>query len=212
MELRKLIASLDYQGLRKLLSENPSLANQGIPFDEKNSALAHPLHRICDDVYAGAYSDDQATEIATIFLEHGSNIDGFGLVEKKDTPLITAASLNAEKVGILYVNRGANIGHAGTHGGTALHWAAWTGRHNLVETLIKAGADIHQECIDFKSTPLFWAIHGYVFQGGKARHHQIDCVRSLLDAGAEKNVSNKEGKKAIDFLANDDTVLRAMLS
>jgi len=54
-EVKRLIESLDYKGLRRLFSENPALANMGIPFDEKNPALAHPLHRICDGVFNGAY-------------------------------------------------------------------------------------------------------------------------------------------------------------
>lgn len=211
-EIKKLIESLDYKELHKQLSENPSLANKGISFDKNNPALAHPLHRICDGVIHGVYSDAQATELAGIFLEHGSNINGFGLLEKKDTPLIAAASLHAEKVGILYTDRGAAIHHAGTHGGTALHWAAWTGRDNLVDKLIRAGADIHKKCIDFKSTPLLWAVHGYTFGGGQNRHHQIECVHLLLEAGAEKNVSNKEGKNVVEFLGDEDTVLKAMLS
>jgi ankyrin repeat protein len=211
-EIKKLIESLDYQGLHKQLSENPSLANEGIPFDKNNPAKAHPLHRICDGVFHGVYSDAQATEIASIFLEHGSNIDGFGLLKKKDTPLIAAASLHAEKVGILYTDRGADIHHAGTHGGTALHWAAWTGRENLVNKLIRAGSDIHKRCIDFESTPLLWAVHGYTFDSGRNRHHQIECVRLLLEAGAEKNVSNKDGKSVVEFLGDEDAVLKAMLS
>jgi hypothetical protein len=210
-EITKRIESLDYEGLRRLLAGDPALANKGIPFDEKNPTLAHPLHRICDGVFSGVYSDAQAMEIASIFLAHGSHIDGFGLVEKKDTPLITAASLHAEKTGILYADRGANIHHAGTHGGTALHWAAWTGRENLVGRLISAGADVHKKCIDFRSTPLLWAIHGYKFQNGQNRHHQIDCVRLLLEGGAEKNTFNNEGKRVTEFLDEEDDVLKTML-
>jgi ankyrin repeat protein len=127
-------------------------------------------------------------------------------------PLIAAAGLYAEKVGIRYIESGAAIHHAGTHGGTALHWAAWTGRENLVHKLISAGADIHQKCIDFKGTPLLWAVHGYKFGGGNNRYHQVDCVRLLLDAGAEKNVSNNEGTRVVEFLDGEDTVLKAMLS
>jgi uncharacterized protein len=211
-EIKTLIESLNYEGLRRLLSEKPALANAGIPFDEKNPVLAHPLHRICDGVFNGVYSDAQAIEIAILFLEHGAHIDGFALVEKKDTPLIAAASLLAEKLGILYTDRGANVHHAGCHGGTALHWAAWTGRENLVARLIRAGADIHKKCIDFKSTPLLWAVHGYKFKGGETRHHQIDCVRLLLEAGAEKNTTNKEGRRITEFLDDEDAVLKVMLN
>jgi uncharacterized protein len=210
-EIKKLIASLDYEGLRRLLSANPALANKGIAFDEKNPAEAHPLHRICDGVFNGTYSDEQATAIAAIFLEHGAQVNGFGFVQKNDTPLIAAASLHAEKVGMLYTDRGADIHHAGCHGGTALHWAAWTGRENLVAKLIAAGSDIHKKCIDFEGTPLLWAVHGYKFGGSGNRYHQIECVRLLLNAGADKNVTNNEGTTLMGFLGEEDTMLQEML-
>jgi ankyrin repeat protein len=210
-EIRDLINALDHAGLHTLLSQNPSLANAGIPFDKKNQTLAHPLHRICDGVFNGAYTDDQGVEIAKIFLEHGSNVDGYGFVIKKDTPLITASSLNAENVGLLYIDRGADIHHAGTHGGTALHWAAWTGRDKLVDKLIRSGADIHKKCLDFNSTPLLWVVHGYKFEGGRNRHHQVECARLLLAAGAERNTSNKDGQNIVDLLDAQDSALREML-
>lgn len=210
-EIKKLIDSLDYAGLRTLLSEKPGLANEGIPFDKKNPALCHPLHRICDGVFSGTYTDDQGVEIAKIFLEHGSNVDGNGLVIKKDSPLTAAASLNADKVGLLYIDRGADIEHAGGHGGTAVHWAAWTGRDVLVDRLIKAGADIHKRCIDFVSTPLLWAVHGYKFGGGRNRYHQVECVKLLLAAGADRNTANNEGTNITDFLDTQDSALREML-
>lgn len=210
--IKRLIESLDYDGLHKLLSENPVLANKGIPHSQDKPDIAHPLHRICDGVFLGKYSDDRAADLAGIFLEHGANVDGFGLREKTDTPLIAAASLYAEKTGILYVDHGATIHHAGTHGGTALHWAAWTGRDKLVERLIKAGADVHKKCIDFKGTPLLWAVNGYSFEGGKNRHNQIACARLLLQAGAEKNVSNADGTNILEFLEEEDEAFKAILS
>jgi ankyrin repeat protein len=136
-------------------------------------------------VFHNVYSDDQGVELAKIFLDHGANIDGFGLIDKKDTPLIAAASLYAEKVGMLYIDKGANIHHAGTHGGTALHWAAWVGRDILVDKLIKAGADIHKKCIDFNNTPLQWAEHSYEHELGRNRHHQPECIKLLTAVGAE---------------------------
>jgi len=212
IDIRKLMDTLDYSGLQKALAQYPGLANQGIPYDENNTTLAHPLHRICDGVSNGTYMVGQGVMLANILLDHGADINGGDLVLQRDTPLIAAASLSAEKLGIVYVDHGANIHHAGTHGGTALHWAAWTGQDKLVDRLIRAGADIHKTCIDFKSTPLYWGVHGYKFNGGKNRHHQIECVRLLLAAGAEKRVSNIEGKPVMALLDPEDTELRAMLS
>ena len=56
-KIKQLIDAVDYEGLRKILAAQPALANQGIPFDDQNTAEAHPLHRICDGVFEGRYSD-----------------------------------------------------------------------------------------------------------------------------------------------------------
>ena len=122
--MRKLIENKDYNGIRQALSDNPDLANEGIPYDHMNTTKAHPLHRICDSVFTGKISDEEGVEIARIFLEFGAKINGNTLTEKQDSPLIAASSLHADKVAILYIENGADINHAGTHGGTALHWAA----------------------------------------------------------------------------------------
>ncbi|WP_420150824.1 ankyrin repeat domain-containing protein [Spirosoma sp.] len=212
MSLRKLIASQDIEGIRQALEQNPALANEGLPYDDHNTAKAHPLHRICDDVFSKIYSDDEAVELATLLLEHGANVDGYELVKNQDTPLLAAASLYAENVGILYANRGATINHPGCYGGTALHWAAWTGQDKLVKRLIEAGADIHRRCTTFEGTPLLWAVHGSKQGGPENSRNQIACVQLLLAAGADKNTPNKEGTPPIDFLDKEDNELRALLS
>lgn len=78
--MRALINSKDYEGIRNALSQNPSLANEGISFDEKNTVKTHPLHRICDGVFAHAYTNKEAVEIARIFLAYGANINGYELI------------------------------------------------------------------------------------------------------------------------------------
>jgi ankyrin repeat protein len=210
-EIKPLIDSRDLNALRSRLSQNPALANEGIPYDKHNSAKAHPLHRICDGVGEKRYSDDEAVEMAKIFLEFGADINGGELVEKKDTPLVAAASLGAEKVGILYIERGANIHHPGCHGGTAIHWAAWCGHDILVKRLISEGAAINKLCIDFRSTPLFWSIHGYKFGGVQNLHHQIECARIILEAGGDRSIPNFEGYLPYQLLDDNDQELKVLL-
>ena len=210
-EIKSLIDDKNYDKLRAILQENRHLVNEGIPCDDTNPTLAHPLHRICDGVFAKKYTDDEALDMAKIFLEFGANVNGGELIEKKDSPLIAASSLNADKVGILYIDHGANIHHAGCHGGTALHWAAWCGRDVLVKKLIEKRAEINRLCIDFRSTPLFWAIHGYRFGEGQNRHHQIECAKMLLDAGADRSIPNFEGYKPIQLLDDKDQELKDLL-
>src|ERR1039457_6412246 len=127
--IKRPIDKKDFDGLKYSLSKTPKLANKGIPFDDVNATNAHPLHRICDGVFLKIYSDEDALKMARIFLEFGADINGGELIEKQDTPLIAASSLHADLVALLYIDQGAELNHPGCHGGTALHWAAWCGRH-----------------------------------------------------------------------------------
>jgi uncharacterized protein len=212
MDIRKLLMTRDLGGLKKALEADPSLANKEISLAENDEHYAHPLHRICDGVFAKMYTDEEAVEIASIFLDHGASIDGNELKEGKDSPLTAAASLSADAVAILYIDRGANIHHPGCHGGTALHWAAWCGRDRIVKRLLAEKPDINKKCFDFKSTPLFWAVHGYNFGGENNRYRQVECARLLVQAGADKNTTNFEGYNILELLRETDDELRALLT
>jgi len=209
--MKKLIDNKDYEGIEHALSVNPHLANEGIPYDDINTTKAHPLHRICDGVFSGKYSDEEGATMAKIFLAHGANINGDELVEKRDTPLVAAASLHADKVAILYIENGANINHGGCHGGTALHWASWCGRPAVVKKLVDAGADINKLCIDFKATPLFWAVHGLKNGGSGNTNDTLKCVSILLQAGADKTIPNADGNTVFDLLRDEDDLLKKLL-
>lgn len=204
--MRELVEKADLKGIRRALVDDPELANEGIPLCDLGMK-AHPLHRICDGVIGGKYSDDQAVEMAKVFLEFGANVDGSELVEKHDTPLIAAASLGAEKTGLLYIDRGANIFHAGCHGGTALHWAAWCGHDKLVKRLLNEGAEIDRICIDHKATPIFWALDGWKCGGDENQKNQAECAKILFEAGADISIPNVEGSSVMSLLDENDTEL-----
>lgn len=209
--MKKLIENKDYKGIEQALLNNPNLANEGIPYDDVNTVKAHPLHRICDGVFSNKYTDEEAVKMAKIFLEFGANINGSKLTEKQDTPLIAASSLHADQVAIFYIENGANINHTGCHGGTALHWAAWCGRDKVVKTLIQEGAEINKRCIDFRATPLFWAVHGFKNGDKNDMHNYLECVKILIQSGAEKNIPNFEGKTVFDLLDDEDLEFKEQL-
>jgi ankyrin repeat protein len=109
------------------------------------------------------------------------------------------------------MEQGANIHHAGCHGGTALHWACWCGRSEVVEQLIARGAAINQRCIDFKASPLFWAIHGLKNGGSKGLNDSLECVKLLIQSGADKNIPNVDGDTVYDMLSDEDESLKELL-
>jgi len=209
--IKKLINNRDYDGLRHALSQNPNLAHEGIPYDDVNTTKASPLHRICDGVFSGKYTDEEAVDMARIFLEHGANLNGEKISENQDTPLIAASSLHADKVAIFYIESGADINRVGCHGGTALHWAAWCGRPKVVGRLIQEGAEINKRCIDFNATPLFWAVHGSKNGDINNTHNYLECVKILIKSGAGKNIPNGAGKRVFDLLNNEDSGLKELL-
>ncbi len=210
--IKSLIESADVTRLKQVLKDDPSLANEGLPFDETNTITAHPLHRICDAVFAKKITGEQAVQIAKVFLEAGADVNAAPLKNNADTPLTAACSLHADKVALLYIDQGADIHHPGCHGGTALHWACWCGRDVVVKKLLEKGAQINKLCEDFKSTPLFWAVHGLRFGGKENQHHQSECVKLLLDAGADKNIPNFEGYKPIEVLKEEDVESKRLLA
>ncbi|MGC4035800.1 MAG: ankyrin repeat domain-containing protein [Chitinophagaceae bacterium] len=211
LTIKQLIDNKDYKGLQEALSKNPELANEGIPFDEKNTAKAHPLHRICDGVFAGTFSDEEGLEMAKIFLAHGANVNGGELIEKKDTPLLAASSLHADKIALFYIDNGAEINHPGCHGGTALHWAAWCGRPIVVEKLIRSNAALNKKCIDFQATPLFWAVHGWRQSDKKDIRGYLSCIKILVEAGADKTIPNADGHIPYSLAEENDKELKELL-
>ncbi len=71
------------------------------------------------------------------------------------------------------LTRGADVNAKERRGQTALMWAAADGHTEVVELLIKAGADIRATLPDSGFTPFFFA----------ARNGRTDVVRALLKAG-----------------------------
>ena len=214
-ELKSLIENKDYAGIRKLLANNPDLANEGItiPFDRNCTSKAHPLHRICDAVFAKKITDEEAIEIAKILLGSGADIDGTAIKENKDTTLLAAASLHAEKLGIFYIEKGANIHYADKNdGATALHWAAFCGRDQLVEKLIQEKAIIDQRDTSYNCTPLAWAIQSLLTGDTFNAFQQVSCIKLLLKAGADTDTLDIEKSQYLYSLTENDSELKKSIA
>jgi hypothetical protein len=209
METKELLFSADLESLESALRTNPALASEPIALPD-NPAMAHPLHRVCDGVFSGAYTEDTALALARLFLQYGADVN-YQQTSGKDSPLTAACSLHCDKLALLYLEHGARIDHRGCYGGTALHWAAWCGRDVVVKKLLEMKSPVNLLCHEFKSTPLFWTIHGYKFGGKENRHNHAECARMLLEHGADPDIPNFEGYRPIDLLGDDDTELVSLL-
>ena len=102
---------------------------------------------------------------------------------KSDTPLIGAASLAAEEVGLRLLGAGAKPELRGIFGETALHWAALLGEVQLAARLIH-GSDINLRDERYYSTPLGWAIHGCYDTPPGNQGKQREAAALLVRAGA----------------------------
>lgn len=208
--IKKLIEQKDAEGLAKALADNPKLANEGItiPYDAFCRIKAHPLHRICDAVFVHKMTDEEAITLAKIFLEYGADINGY----QDGSPLLAAASLHAEQLGIFYIDNGADVhltdknDHA-----SALHWAAFCGRDKLVDKLIKSKAALDQPDKTYQSTPLGWAIHCLSSNDQGNRHNQPACIQLLLQAGADIQKLSAEAKEALFSIAENYPELKRYL-
>ncbi|WP_158826922.1 ankyrin repeat domain-containing protein [Mucilaginibacter lacusdianchii] len=212
LNLLELISTANDQEIRDTLFRNPGLTNEGISLCGNSDAKkGHPLHRVCDAVFAGNITDERAIEIAKILLEFGANIDGNKASGDNNTPLIAAASLHAEQLGIFYIEQGADVFYADNEGATALHWAAFCGRDKLVGKLIANDADINLQDRNFQSTPIGWALHTLSSEDTDNLHNQLACMKLLLKAGANQTILDADSKKHLRRIAQNDLELEGLL-
>jgi uncharacterized protein len=209
--VKRLIEQKDNNGLQELLAGQPNLANEGItiPYDFFCQAKAHPLHRICDAVFAGRMTDEEAITLAKTFPENGANIDGDKM---GGTPLLAAASLHSELLGIFYIDSGADINFTDENdNASALHWAAFCGRDKLVDKLIKSKAILDEPDKTHECTPLAWAIHCLMSNDKGNKHNQTTCIKLLLHAGADIKKLSKDHNKYLHSMAESDRELNDLL-
>jgi ankyrin repeat protein len=103
------------------------------------------------------------------------------LAQRGKTEMITAL-----------LDAGLPVQTAGWRGQTALHWASWWGRRDVVAVLLARGAALEAVESEFGATPLGWAAHG----SENAPNPDGDypgVVRLLLDAGADATKVETEG-------------------
>lgn len=159
MSVKEAIDIGDSQALRHILAEDRAQADALILWGEGDKNRTHPLHYVSDKFFDKTLTSAQAVALVDVLLEAGSSVDGHK--EARETPLIGAASLGAEDVGLRLLDAGADPKPRGSFANeTALHWAAHEGLDRLVTRLLEAGADPNLKDNRWEGTPLEWAKHG----------------------------------------------------
>jgi hypothetical protein len=185
VDVKTAIRHGDADALRQLLAEQPARANELVHWGANNCIHTPPLHYVSDMSFEGVLPKGKELAVLEALLEAGADVN-LRVDEKCDTPLIGAASLGAEDVGIRLLEAGANPKLRGRGGETALHWAALLGEDRLAARLIE-GSDLNLKDDEYHSSPLGWAIHGWGEPptSNPANHgRQREVVLLLVAAGA----------------------------
>ena len=186
MDVKEAIRTGDAEALLRLLSEDASRADALIHWGKDDCIQTHPLHYISDMIFEGTLKRGKELPLIEALIAAGADLDFQKLREdekKGDTPLIGAASLGAEDVGLRLLEAGARPELRGMFGETALHWAAFLGEDRLAARLIH-GSDINLEDDEYHSPPLGWAIHGCYNTPAGNHGKQREVAALLVLAGA----------------------------
>lgn len=194
MDVKTAIETGDDTALRQLLDEAPARANELIRWGKDCRIATHPLHYISDMLFEGKLAQGRELPLLEPLIAAGANVD-FQQDGKGDTPLIGAASLGAEEIGLRLLDAGARPELRGMFGETALHWAALLGEHRLAERLIGA-LDPNLKDEKYKSSSLGWAIHGWCNPPAGNHGRQLEVVKLLVAAGARVEPEWLQSEKA----------------
>jgi hypothetical protein len=134
-------------------------------------------------LFNGTLPKGKELPLVDALVRAGANVN-FQKPGKGETPLIGAASLAAEDVGIALLEAGADPTCRGTFGETALHWAAFLGEDRLVARLVQ-GSELDLKDQKYGSSPLGWAIYGWSNPPAGNRGRQREVILLLVAAGSE---------------------------
>ena len=195
-DFRLLIEQGDSKGVQRALEADPALANRTIHWRLNQNTESDPLHYVSDCVGNGWLTNGAEGRIAELLLAFGAQLNG---TPGRESPLIGATSLGAERVSKVLIEAGADVERTSIYASRALHWAAWMGASTTVDLLIARGAQIEVKDLEFEATPLFWAVHGYGPDGPSKKGDQVRAARILINAGANPRTVNKQGVSALEL-------------
>jgi ankyrin repeat protein len=161
--------------------------------------------------------------LARFLLEHGAKAERDGAVPAL---LAAAGSEEDDEAGVLLLlKHKAKVDARDAHGRTALHEAALAGNEETLAALLTAGADVHAHdadgrtaLLDAASASQLSVIDALIAAGATVTVIDSDCrgalalacmaetasakvVTRLIELGADPEVSDRNGKRAIDLSA-----------
>ena len=139
---------------------------------------------INDDLLKAAFGG-QTAELRDL-LESEEDMDA--IMKDCQTALLLASVRGHTQAVQVLIEYDVNVNGETGRGGTALMWAAGSGKNtsDTVKVLLKAGADVNAKTVD-----------GCTALMDAARQGNIEILRVLLDNGAEVNAVNMDGRTAL---------------
>ena len=151
-----------------LISENPENVNA------RGGELETPMHAA---VHAGH------TNILSLLVEHGADMEGLSMSKNKTTPLNYAAWHGKLEVGQYLLDHGADIHTRDGQRDDPLMRAAYCGQVEFARMLIERGA-----VIDARGYRDWTSLHFAATNG------RTECARLLLEHGADVNARDEDGR------------------
>ena len=90
--------------------------------------------------------------------------------------------------------------------------AQFCGRDKLVDRLIRSGAEIDGQDKTHNSTPLGWAIHSLQSNDTVNKFHQVECIKLLLQHGAETKKLDKGKNDYLQLMVKNDLELQTLMN
>lgn len=220
VERREVLNSRDLDRLSSLLADDPDLAVDPMVNWADHQLGANPLNYIAmigfDHERLGLPADLPGTgRVAAALIDAGAPVGG--LPGDSETPLITAASYGDAEVAQALIDAGADIearaatDAGGVPGGTALMHAAVFGMTEVLDLLVKAGAQPYG--IESAAavgdvtgwltpdTPLQARIRALTFA---ADHQRLSVIDQLIDAETPVDtVDERFGRQALRLAAQN---------
>ncbi|MEO5896473.1 MAG: ankyrin repeat domain-containing protein [Vicinamibacterales bacterium] len=125
----------------------------------------------------------EAEEVSSLLSSHPQLSQRLG---EEGLHKLPDAARDGNRVAVtLMLAAGWPVDARGQHGGTALHWAAWNGDADLTRELLRHGPPLEVTDLEYKGTPLFWAIYGSMHGWRCRTGNYAGVVEVLLNSGAQ---------------------------
>ncbi|KAI0382945.1 ankyrin repeat-containing domain protein [Hypomontagnella monticulosa] len=162
-----IVGRASWLGLSKALSR---LIEVGCPPDAEDPARSFPMTALRLATRTGNF------ETAKILLKHGANANHSGSF--KSTPLHLAATYGHAELVKLLVEYGADVNAKDDDLATPLYDASLWAKPKAVRALVESKADVNLKTVEDQDEV------GWSPLGCAAEESNVECVRALLDGGA----------------------------